>query len=64
MNALGLWLRRLWRDETGQVLTEYVILFGMVSTLCFWLWYPHNGIYKALRDRYDRTTLVLMLPGP
>ncbi len=54
----------VWRDERGQAMTEYVILMLMVSTLAFWLFHPENGFPKALRDRYELTTTLLMMPGP
>lgn len=55
---------RFLRDDRAQALTEYVVLMLVVSTVCFWLYYPHNGIFYAFRVRYDLTALVLSLPGP
>ncbi|MEI6970804.1 MAG: hypothetical protein WCL44_04740 [bacterium] len=51
-------------DNRAQALTEYVVLMLVVSTACFWLYYPHNGIFHAFRSRYDVTAVVLSLPGP
>lgn len=56
--------QKIWQDERGQAMTEYVIISAIVVVLCAWLYYPHNGIYKNIRDRFDRTSLVLQLPGP
>jgi hypothetical protein len=55
-------MRRIPRDDRAQALTEYAILMFVVSSLCFYLYYPHNGFYES--KRFDRTTLILMLPGP
>ncbi|MEI6809277.1 MAG: hypothetical protein WCN95_11205 [bacterium] len=55
---------RFLRDDRAQALTEYVVLMLAVCTVCFWLYYPHNGIFYAFRLRYDLTALVLSLPGP
>lgn len=57
-------VRRIPRDDRAQALTEYAILMFVVSSLCFYLYYPHNGFYESMRKRFDRTTLILMLPGP
>ncbi|MEI6219342.1 MAG: hypothetical protein WCP86_10610 [bacterium] len=54
----------LLRDERAQALTEYVILMFVISTVCFWLYHPDNGIFQAFRARYDMTALMLSLPGP
>ncbi|HBA83001.1 MAG TPA: hypothetical protein DCZ95_02800 [Verrucomicrobia bacterium] len=51
-------------DERGQAMTEYVILSAIIVVFCAWLYYPHNGIYKNFRDRFDLTALVLQWPGP
>ena len=45
-------------------MTEYAILSAVLVVLCAWLYYPHNGMYKAFRHRFDLTTLILQLPGP
>lgn len=55
---------RLLSDDRAQAMTEYVLLMVFVSVWCFYLYDPHNGLYKAMRDTYDRTTLLLMFPGP
>ena len=52
------------KDERGQAMTEYVYMMLILMTASFWLYHPDNGLYKAMRDRYDRTTTLLMLPGP
>ena len=52
------------RDERGQALTEYVVLMAVVSTICFYLYYPENGFYAAIRHRYDLMALMLRFPGP
>ncbi len=64
LSAAGRRVSRLAADVRGQALTEYVILFGAISLVCFWLYYPHNGFYSELRAQYDRTTTVLMWLGP
>jgi len=53
-----------FRDESGQALTEYVVLMLVVCTAAFWLYHPDNGFYMRFRDRYELTTTMLMLPGP
>ncbi len=58
------WMRAFIANERGQAMTEYVILSAVIVLLCAWLYYPHNGIYKNIRDRFDLTTLILQLPGP
>jgi hypothetical protein len=57
-------LRACLRDDSAQALTEYVLLMLVVCTFAFWLYHPDNGFYKAARDRYELTTLLLTLPGP
>ena len=52
------------RDESGQAMTEYVVLMLVVCTIAFWLYHPDNGFYMQFRDRYELTTMMLMLPGP
>jgi hypothetical protein len=56
--------RRLLLDDRAQALTEYVILMGTLSLVCFFLIDPNNGIYRAIRELYDHITFVLVFPGP
>ena len=51
-------------DDSGQALTEYAIIMLVIAAASFYLYYPHNGIYKSMRDVHDKTILVLILPGP
>ncbi|TFH17062.1 MAG: hypothetical protein E4H02_03925 [Lentisphaerales bacterium] len=57
-------IRRILTDDRAQAITEYVLLMFVISSLCFYLYYPHNGFYESMRKRFDRTTLMLMWPGP
>lgn len=52
------------RDDRGAVMAEYLIVTGTVLPLIFYLFHPDNGFYKAARDQYELTTLMLMWPGP
>ncbi len=53
-----------WKDDGGQAMTEYAILAAVTVIFCAWLFYPQNGFYTAFRNTFDRTNLVLLLPGP
>jgi hypothetical protein len=52
------------RDERGIAMTEYLILTGITLPAAFYLFHPDNGFYKAAREQFDATTLLLMFPGP
>lgn len=52
------------KDDSGQALTEYAIIMLIIASAAFYLYYPHNGLYKSMRDVYDKTILMLTLPGP
>lgn len=54
----------LIRDESGQAMTEYVILVAITTAVAAWLYYPDNGIYQGIRHTYDKTVLVVSWPGP
>jgi len=51
-------------DERGAAMTEYLLVTGIMVPLAAYLFHPDNGFYKAMRDQYDLTTLLLMSPGP
>ena len=57
-------LQECWQDDRGVALTEYVILNMAMLPAVFWLFHPDNGLYQAMRDQYDLTTLLLVFPGP
>lgn len=52
------------RDDKGTAMTEYLLITMALQPAVFFLFHPHNGLYKAVRDQYDLTTLFLMFPGP
>ena len=56
--------RQCLRDEKAQALTEYVILMLVVSTICFWLYYPHNYLFTSAKRSSDLTALLISMPGP
>lgn len=56
--------RSLWRDDSGQALTEYVLLAGFIVVLCIFLMDPDNGLYEGMRIVYDRISFLTLLPGP
>jgi hypothetical protein len=51
-------------DDRGQAMTEYLLVVGIMVPLACYLFHPDNGFYKAARDQYNLTTLLLMFPGP
>jgi len=52
------------RDDSGQAMTEYLVVTIVGFIIAgFWI-YPGNGIYSFLRYRYDLTYWLLTLPGP
>lgn len=56
--------RGLIQDDSGQAMTEYVILVAIAVAVSAWLYYPDNGIYQGIRHTYDKTVLVVGWPGP
>jgi hypothetical protein len=52
------------KDDSGQALTEYAIVMLVIASASFYLYYPHNALYKSMRDVYDNTIFMLILPGP
>ena len=61
---IGKRFRECLRDERGVAMTEYLIVTCVTLPLVFILFHPDNGFYKAARDQYDLTTLLLVLPCP
>jgi len=57
-------VRRCLADDKGSATTEYVVLTLVTVPLIIILFHPDNGFYKAARDQYELTTLLLRLPGP
>ncbi len=56
--------KRLLRDESGQAMTEYVILVSVAVAIAAWLYFPDNGIYQGFRHIFNKTSLILGWPGP
>ena len=63
--------RRLWRRvrrlpaaQSGQAMTEYVILTAVMTALAAWLYYPDNLIFQAIRNTYNKTQNVVSRMGP
>ncbi|MDR3457093.1 MAG: hypothetical protein P4N60_06575 [Verrucomicrobiae bacterium] len=52
------------RDERGSVMTEYLLVTGIMVPVAAYLFHPDNGLYQAVRAQYDTTTTLLMYPGP
>lgn len=57
-------VRRCALDETGAAATEYVMLTLITVPMIVILFHPDNGFYKAARDQYELTNLLLQFPGP
>jgi hypothetical protein len=55
---------RCWRDDRGSAMTEYLLVSGIMIPLALYLFHPDNGFYKAAREQYELTTLLLQFPGP
>jgi hypothetical protein len=51
-------------DDSGTAMTEYLVITTVMMPAVFFLFHPDNGIYKAFRDQYDMTAMMLMFPGP
>ena len=64
LRSLGAKFRACLKDDRGQAMTEYLIVVGVVLPIACHLYQPDNGLYKALRDQYDLTSLLLLFPGP
>jgi len=62
-HVVAKFLECLW-DDRGVAMTEYLIITGIMIPAALYLFHPDNGFYKASRDQYDVTVLLLMLPGP
>ncbi len=45
-------------------MTEYVVLAGVMVAVSAYLYYDQNEVFKGMRRTYDKTTLLLRLPGP
>lgn len=56
--------KRLLHDESGQAMTEYVILVSVAVAIAAWLYFPDNGIYQGFRHIFNKTSLILGWPGP
>lgn len=71
-------LRRLFSDQRGQAMTEYVILTLFVTVVCLFLLDPNDtltwsedlgsnvkfNIYTGLRAMYNFIGHALFMPGP
>lgn len=55
---------RILKDVRGQAMTEYVILTAVMVGLAAYLYNQNNGIFQAFRKTYDKTALIVRLPGP
>ena len=64
MRQLARKLMACLRDESGQAMTEYLLISGIMVPVALYLFHPDNGFYKSARDHYELTSLLLMLPGP
>ena len=53
---------RLWRNQQGQAMVEYVILSAVMVFLAAYLYHPNNGMFKAFRGMFDRQTIVIGVP--
>jgi hypothetical protein len=51
-------------SESGQAITEYLVLMVLTLPLIFWLFHPDNELYVALRDQLNLTNVMLLFPGP
>ena len=45
-------------------MTEYVILAGVMVAVAAYLYYQDNGIFQGIRRTYDKTSIIMRLPGP
>jgi hypothetical protein len=54
----------LWADQQGQAMTEYVIVTAMMVAAAAYLYHPDNLVFNGIRDLFDRTALLMKLPGP
>jgi len=52
------------QDDRGSAMTEYLLVTGIMVPVAIYLFHPDNGFYKAARDQYELTTLLLQFPGP
>ena len=57
-------LRSLWEDESGQGMTEYVILTAVTVVLAAYLYYPDNAIYRGVRVNFVKAVLICRHMGP
>ena len=57
-------LSLLLADERGQAMTEYVIVTAMMVAAAAYLYHPDNLIFNGIRGLFDRTALLMKLPGP
>ena len=57
-------LKRIARDDSGQVMAEYIIASLPGFIIAAFLYYPGNDLYAWLRCRYDIAYWLLTLPGP
>jgi hypothetical protein len=66
MTGRELWARLLgcMKDERGAVMTEYLLVTGIMVPLAAYLFHPDNGFFQAMRNQYQLTNLLLMFPGP
>lgn len=58
------WLRVFFEDCRGQALTEFVIVTAVMVAVAAWLYNNNNGMYEGIRRTYDKTSIILRLPGP
>ena len=52
------------RDERGAVMTEYLLVTGIMVPVAAYLFHPDNGFYQNMRAQYDLTSYLLQYFGP
>jgi hypothetical protein len=45
-------------------MTEYVILAAVMVAAAAYLYYHNNEIFQGIRRTYDKTSIIMRLPGP
>lgn len=56
--------RACLRDDRGVAMTEYLLVTLVTLPFVFILFHPDNGFYRAAREQYELTRLLIILPMP